>query len=286
MIFQKGITINNLKYITTLLYLLNFSYADSTTIQMTYENFDFENSKKKDDGKRYGMVLSHKTENANYQLAYDKTNTNTFQPPLPSDLHVNKYYLKYTHKLDNKQYISFNYATIDDNLMEAVDGGHIYGFGYKYGAFGLTQYISDYNQFNVYQTDIEYMFKKRFGELFVGAKVLAKYIHIKDKDSNNFSKNAKEDYLTPGFKLHAHYKSYHMGAGAYFGKRVFAVMKDGLKVQHHAMEFNKTYMIGVGKHFNDLDITVKYVYQEATEIPIHNQNVKVDNFILQVGYRF
>jgi len=253
---------------------------------MTYENFDFENSKKKNDGKRYGIVLSHKTENANYQLAYDKTDTNTFQPPLLSDLHVNKYYLKYTHKLDDKQFVSLSYATIDDNLMEAVDGGHIYGLGYKYGAFSLTQYVSDYDLFNVYQTDMEYMFKKRLGELFVSAKVLAKYIYLQDRESSAFSNNAKEDYLTPGFKLHAHYRSYHMGAGAYFGKRIFAVMNDGLKVQHHAMEFNKTYMIGLGKRINDLDISVKYVYQEATEIPIHNENVKVKNLIFQVGYRF
>lgn len=57
-------------------------------------------------------------------------------------------------------------------------------------------------------------------------------------------------------------------------------------VQPHAMEFNKTYMIGVGKQFNDLDLSLKYVYQEATEIPIHNENVKAENFILQIGYRF
>ena len=253
---------------------------------MTYENLDFENSKKKDDGKRYGIILSHRTKTSTYQLAYSKTDTNTFQPPLKSDLHVKKYYLKYKHKLDDKQFVSLSYATIDDNLMEAVDGGNIYGFSYKHGAFALTQYVSDYDQFNVYQTDLEYMFKKRFREVSVSAKVLAKYIHLQDRESNDFSKNAKEDYLTPGFKLHAHYKSYHMGAGAYFGKRIFAVMNDGLKIQHHAMEFNKTYMIGVGKHFDDLDISVKYVYQEATEIPIHNENVKVENLILQVGYRF
>ena len=62
-------------------------------------------------------------------------------------------------------------------------------------------------------------------------------------------------------------------------------LPSGLKVQHHAMEFNKTYMVGIGKHFGDLDITARYTYQEATEIPIHNENVKAENFILQVGYR-
>lgn len=253
---------------------------------MTYENFDFENSKKKDDGKRYGVLLSHKTEDSLYQFAYSKTDTNTLKPPLKSDLIAKKYYLKYTHKVNEKQFLTLSYATTEDNLIEAVDGGHIYGFGYKYSAFSLTQYVSDYDQFNVYQTDLQYMFKKRIGELSLRTKVLVKYIHLKDRESNPYSKNAKDNYLTPGFKVHAHYKSYHMGAGAYFGKRIFAVMQDGFKVQHHAMEFDKTYMLGLGKHFGNFDITLKYVYQEATEIPIHNENVKADNFILQVGYHF
>jgi len=39
--------------------------------------------------------------------------------------------------------------------------------------------------------------------------------------------------------MHAYYHDYHMGVGAFFGKRVFAVMNDGFKVQHHAMEFKR-----------------------------------------------
>ncbi len=262
------------------------SNAKGTTLQLTYENFDFENSKKKDKGKRYGFILSHRDEADLYQIAYDKTNTETFQPPLPSDLHVNKYYLKYSRKLDDKQLISLSYATIDDNLMKETDGGHIYGLGYKYGAASLTQYFSDYDHFNVYQTDLKYTFKKTFGELFTSATLLGKYIHLEDKNSNAFSENAKEDYFTPGLKVHAHYQEYHMGAGAFFGKRIFAVMNDGFRVQHHAMEFDETYMFGVGKHFGDLDVTLKYIYQEATEIPTQNENVKVKNVIFQLGYRF
>jgi len=86
--------------------------------------------------------------------------------------------------------------------------------------------------------------------------------------------------------MHAHYHDYHMGAGAFFGKRVFAVMNDGFKVQHHAMEFKETYMVGFGKHFGDVDLNLKYVYQKASEIPINNDNVKVQNIILQLEYRF
>ena len=266
--------------------LLTLSHAESTTLKLTYETLDFDNSKKKDEGKRYGVALGYKTDDALYQIAYEKTNTDTFKPPLAHDLHVNKYYLKYTHMLDDKQAFNVSYATIDDNLMKETDGGHIYGLGYKYGAIGLTQYLSDYVHFNVYQTDLKYTFKKDFNEFKTSTKLIGKYIHLQDRESNPFSANAKENYFTPGVKFHAHYHDYHMGAGAFFGKRVFAVMNDGFKVQHHAMEFNKTYMLGFGKHFGAADLTLKYVYQEATEIPINNENVKVQNIILQFGYRF
>jgi len=175
---------------TTLLYTL--SYAESTTLKLSYENLNFDNSMKKDQGKVYGLALDYKTSDALYQIAYEKTNTDTFQPPLTQDLHVNKYYLKYTRMLDDKQSFSVSYATIDDNLMKETDGGDIYGVGYKYGAFGLTQYLSNYDHFNVYQTDVKYKFKKAFGDFKTSAIVLGKYIHLQDRESNPFSANAKE----------------------------------------------------------------------------------------------
>jgi len=266
--------------------LSTLSYAQSTILNLTYENFNFENSKKKDDGDRFRAMVSHKTDKNLYQFVYEKTDTNTYKPPLTKDLHVKKYFLKYTRKLDEKQSLSLSYITIDDNIMKEVDGGNIYGLGYRYGAFGLTQYLSDYDHFNVYQTDMKYTFKKAFGEIKTFTTVLGKYIHLEDKNSNPFSANAKNDYFTPGLKIHAHYDEYHMGAGAFFGKRAFAVMHNGFKVQDHAMEFNETYMLGVGKHFGDLDVSLNYVYQVATEIPINNENVKVKNVIFQLGYRF
>lgn len=271
-------------FVVSLLFTL--SYAQSTTVKLSYENLNFDNSKKKDKGKRYGVILSHKAAASLYQIAYSRTDTDTFQPPLPEDLHVNEYYLKYTHMLDDNQALHVSYATIDDNLMKETDGGHIYGLGYKYGAFALRQYLSDYKHFNVYQTDLKYTFKKDFDDVKTSTELIGKYIHLQDRESNAFSANAKENYFTPGVKFHAHYHDYHMGAGAFFGKRVFAVMYDGFKVQHHAMEFNETYMVGFGKHFGAADLTLKYVYQEATEIPINNENVKVQNVGVVLRYRF
>jgi hypothetical protein len=45
-------------------------------------------------------------------------------------------------------------------------------------------------------------------------------------------------------------------------------------------------MLGLGKHFSWGGVHVKYVYQEATEVPIHNEGVEVQNLIVQVGYKF
>ena len=275
-----------MKILSVVPLLFTLGYAGSTTAKISYEHLNFDNSKTKDQGNIYGVALNHKTEDALYQIAYGKTHTDTFQPPQPKDLRVNKYYLKYTYKLDDKQALSASFATIDDNLMKETDGGNIYSLGYRYAAFGLTQYVSDYRNFNVYQTDMKYKFKKEFGEIHTSATILGKYIYLQDRKSNGFSRNAKKSYFTPGVKLHAHYDEYHMAVGVFFGKRVFAVMNDGFKVQHHAMEFNESYMFGFGKHFGDVDLNVKYAYQRATELPIDNHNVKVQNIGLVLRYRF
>lgn len=262
------------------------SSAEETTLTLSYELLDFENSKKKDEGKRYGICVKHNHNNDTYQLRAERTHTETFQPPLTEDLKVNKYALKYTHRYDQAQSVSASFLNIDDNLMKETDGGKIYGLGYRYRAFGLTQYFSDYKHFNVYQTDIKYTFKHAWEAIKADATIIAKYQHLQDKESNAFSTNAKSDYLTPGVKMHVHYQDYHIGAGAFFGERVFAVMDEGMRIQHHAMEFDKTYMVGIGRHFEKIDLHLKYIYQEANEIPINNPDVKVDNIIFQLGYHF
>ena len=205
---------------------------------------------------------------------------------MKENLKVDKYYLKYGYALDKKKSFEVSYASINDNLTDETDGGNIYGIGYKYKTFSFTQYLSDYKNFNVYQTDLKYVYKKYFDELETKVEFIGKYIYLQDRDSNAFSENAKESYLTAGLKLHGHYRSYHFGAGAFFGERVFAVMQDGFKVQHHAMEFNETYMIGLGKVFDSFDMHLKYVYQNATELPSSNENVEVQNIILKLGYKF
>jgi len=257
-------------------------HEGSNNIKINYETLDFTNSKKKKDGQRYGIEVDHEDEKQHFQLYYEETKTNTTNI-MPEDLDVKKYTLKYEYKLQPKEQVNISYTGIDDNLMKETNGGHIYGLGYRKDALSLTQYLSDYPHFDVYQTDAKYTFKKGG----VKTTLIGKYIHLKDKESNNFSKKAKTDYFTGGLKLHSHYNGFHLGAGAYVGKRVFAVMKDGFKVQHHAMEFKESYMLGVGHALGkDVVAHVRYGYHKAKEIPIDNDNVKVKNLSFDLVYKF
>ncbi len=257
-------------------------HVGSNNIKVNYEILDFSNSKKKKDGKRYGVELDHEDKNNHFQLYYEKTNTNTTQI-VSKDLEVKKYTFKYQYKLSDKERFTFLYATIDDNLMVETDGGNIYGIGYNNHGVGVTQYISNYPHFDVYQSDIKYAFKN----IYLKTTLIGKYIHIKDKNSNGFSKNAKQDYFTAGIKLHQHYKGFHLGAGVYLGERIFAVMKDGFKVQHHAMEFKESYMIGIGHSLGEnIDTHIRYGYHKAEEIPTKNDNVKVQNLSFDLIYKF
>ncbi|MEA3467046.1 MAG: hypothetical protein U9R57_02345 [Thermodesulfobacteriota bacterium] len=266
--------------------LCTFNLAQSTTLTTSFESLNFNNSKKKDEGIRYRVGLDYQRDKHFFQMLYGRTNTSTFQPPLSDDLHVNKVYLKYRHQWHEKQSFHISYATIDDNLMKETDGGDIYGAGYGYGPFDITQYLSAYKHFDVYQTDIKYTLRKKFNNVLTKATVIGKYLHLENKNSNNFSRNADDDYFTAGLKLHAKYNKFHLGAGAFWGKRIFAVMNDGFRVQHHAMEFNKTYMFGMSRQFGKADLKLRYIYQEATEVPIQNDNVTLSIIILQLRYEF
>ena len=260
-------------------------HIGSSSIKLSSEFLDFENSKKKVDGKRYGIELDHQDNKHHYRLYYEKTDTKTTDV-LPSDLEVHKYSLKYDYSLNEKNNLILSYINIDDNLMKETDGGHIYGVGYKYKALTLTQYFSDYKNFDVYQSDIKFGMKKKFNNIFFMAGIIGKYIHLKDKESNKFTQKADTDYFSRGLKLHAHYDDYHLSAGTYVGKRLFAVMNDGLKVQHHSMEFKESYMLDMGKKFDDVLLHLRYAKHKAKEVPIENDNVKVENISFEVEYRF
>ncbi len=260
----------------------NHTHEGKSNIKINYEMLDFTHSLKKIEGKRYGIELDHENARNHYQFYYEKTNTDTTHI-VPKDLSVKKYTMKYQYKFALDERVSLSYTRVDDNLMKETNGGDIYGVGYLKSGFGLTQYISDYPHFNVYQTDVKYTLKSN------GIKwtALGKYIHLSNKNSNNFSKKAKTDYFTAGLKVHTHYRGYHLGAGIFVGKRIFAVMKEGFRVQHHAMEFKNSYMCGVGHKITDNIVAhLRYTHHEAKEVPMNHDNVKVDALAFDMVYTF
>lgn len=262
------------------------AHEGTTKLKMNYEIMNFTDSKKKEEGKRYGTELDYHSKAHHFQLYVEHTDTQT-KPIVPKDLLVNKYSFKYQYKVKKHNTILLSYTKINDNITKEVDAGNIYGLGYKYKALSVMQYISDYKHFNVYQTDVKWGYKSKFDDvLFMGA-VVGKYIHLQDRKSNAFSYKAKQDYFTLGLKAHAHYEGWHLGAGVYMGERIFAVMNEGLKVQHHAMSFKRTAMLSVGKEIgDDVLVHLRYVKHYAKEVPAEHNGVEVDILSLEFSYTF
>lgn len=256
------------------------SHFGEDNIKFNYEVLDFKNSKKKLNGNRYGVEIDHEDNSNHIQVYYEKSVTNT-KDTISKNLYVGKYTIKYQYLFD-KQSLIFLYSKISDNLMEEVDNGDIYGVGYNYKRASFIYYFSDYEHFNSHQGDLKYVFGDKFKVILIG-----KYIRLEDKNSNGFSRNANNSYFTTGLKLHTHYKNMHLGAGVYFGKRAFAIMKNGFKVQHHSMEFKRSYMGRLGfRLYKDLSFHINYGYHVAEELPIKNNNVKVQNISFDFVLKF
>ena len=270
-------------------------WATSETVHssiITYiESKDFDNSVQKEDGKVYGIGADIHLDHSEYRFAYEHGDTNTKQPPLKEDLITDKLFLKYSYDLQNDFAFNINYINILNDNIAITDGGQTYGAGLSYKIkkninSNFTQYYTNYDDFNVYQSDFTLDYKMKINDVKVKLTSITKYINLDEKNLNGFTKNAEDDYLTTGVKLHLHYEGYHFGAAAYFGKRVFAVMDDGFKIQHHAMEFDRTYAVGIGKNISDFVLRLQYIYSRAEELPMENENVEISNFRVLLNYKF
>jgi len=277
------------------LFLTLCTYLGAQTIHssiVTYvESKSFENSVQKEDGVVYGIGADIHYDNSAYKLAYEYGDTNTKQPPLKEDLRTDKLFLKYSYALQNDLEFNINYINILNDNIAITDGGQTYGAGLSYNIkkninTNFTQYYTNYDDFNVYQSDFTLDYKMQINDVKVKLTSITKYINIDEKNLNGFTKNAEDDYLTTGLKLHLHYEGYHFGSAVYFGKRVFAVMDDGFKIQHHAMEFDRTYAVGIGKNISDFVLRLQYIYSRAEELPAENENVEVSNIRVLLNYKF
>ncbi len=276
--------------ITTCLFA-ELSDTVHSSVSTYYETKSFSSSVQKDDGVVYGVGADIHYNNSAYKITYEHTSTNTKQPPLSEDLVVDKLFLKYQYELNHEIAFNMNYISIVDDNIAITDGGKIFALGISYNlsqsiATNFTQYYSDYDDFNANQSDLRVDFKVDLDDFDVKISSITKYITLDEENPNGFTKYAQKSYLTTGLKLHSHYGSYHFGAGAYFGDRVFAIMDDGFKVQHHAMEITETYALGFGKVFKPFVLRVQYIYQKADELPAQNRDVTVDIYRFVANYKF
>jgi len=278
-----------------ILLLVLSTYLSAQTIHssiVTYiESKDFENSVQKEDGVIYGIGADIHHDNSAYKLTYEYGDTNTKQPPLKKDLKTDKLFLKYSYDFQNNFEFNVNYINILNDNIAITDGGKAYGAGITYQIqkninTNFTQYYTNYTDFDVYQSDLTLNYKMMIDDIKVKLTSVTKYIKLDEENLNGFTKNAENDYLTSGVKLHLHYDGYHFGSAVYFGKRVFAIMDDGFKIQHHAMEFDRTYAIGIGKNISDFVLRLQYIYSRATELPVKNENVEVSNIRFLLNYKF
>ncbi|HIP14197.1 MAG TPA: hypothetical protein EYG74_01760 [Sulfurimonas autotrophica] len=262
-----------------------------SSMQLYFESKDFDNSKQKIDGVVYGIGGDLHIQNSEIRFAYERGKTQTKQPPLRDDLDVEKLFLRYAYAPNKSFALNLNYLTVLHDNIAITDGGDAYGAGISYFpskklGLNFTQYYTDYKDFDVYQSNVNIDFKIQIGAYKIKLTSENLYINIDEENQNTFTKNAKESYFTSAVKLHAHYNSWHFGTAAYFGKRAFAIMNDGLKLQHHAMEFDRAYAVGVGKSIGNAVVRLQYIYQRATELPLKNENVEVKNIRAIVNYKF
>lgn len=261
-------------------------YGDSE-ISLTSGKKDYKNSKTKIDGETLNLNYSYKIEDSKITLGYLKDDVD--RKGVNPSLHIKKYNAKYDHQLNEKINLKASYIKIIDNLAP-TDQGKVYGLGASYlfqKGFGtkFDIYKSDYETFDVNQYDLSFFKGFSLGETKGKLSLIGKSIQI-DGEKYGAYKFVDKDYFTTGVNLALNYQGYVAGMGAFFGKRAFAVMDDGTKVQHHAMEQDKTYMLSLGKKFKNFDIIAKYSFQNGKELPEKQDDVDTKVTSIMLNYRF
>ncbi len=258
-------------------------------VSLQYDYFNFTHSKQKDYGNRATLHAKVAGEGKSLQVAYEKTITETYKPPLPENLNVDKLFVRYDQKVFESDRYDLGLIMVRDNLV-ATDGGKIFYGGYLHRFTPLMAlegdfYYGYYDIMKTYQFDVALKLRKKFGDLDTRLNVVVKDIVV-DACSDKFCANAEPNYLTAGLKAKLDYEGYFLHGAGFVGKRVFAVMLEGFGLQHHAMEFDRTYMAGVGKRFEDVELKLRYTYQRARELPLNNSGVTIDAVSLRVKYLY
>ncbi len=279
------------KILLTSAFLTSYLLANSE-ISTNYTYKDYENSKTKTQGKTLDYRFLHNFENSQIVINYEDSLTkreNEITKAKMTSLEVEKLSTKYLYNAREDLSFKTSFLNIEDNLAP-TDNGKIYGLGFiksinNSNEIKLDTYLSDYDDFNVNQYDLTFVKKFKFNDINFMGQTGIKYIDINGSKYGNYI--LKDNYYTSYFfNLNANYNGFIFGLGFINGDRLFAVQEDGLKVEHHALEQNKTYMVSLGKKFKNIDLISRYIYTNSNELPENRNDVKSQFVSLGLNYKF
>lgn len=279
------------KVLVTTTLLSSYLLANSE-ISTYYTYKDYDNSKTKTEGKTLDYRFLHNFQNSELTINYEDSLTkreNELTKIKMTSLEIEKLSMKYLYHISNDLSIKTSFINIEDNLAP-TDNGKVYGFGFNKNIDSSNQikldtYLSDYEDFNVNQYDFTFIKKFRFENINFQAQTGIKYIDINGEKYQNY---ILEDnyYMSYFLNLNANYNGFILGLGVINGDRLFSVQEDGLKVEHHALEQNKTYLVSLGKKFQNIDVITKYIYSNSKELPENREDVSSEFFTLGLNYKF
>lgn len=279
------------KILVTTALLSSYLLANSE-ISTYYTYKDYDNSKTKTEGKTLDYRFLHNFQNSELTINYEDSLTkreNELTKIKMTSLEIEKLSMKYLYHISNDLSIKTSFINIEDNLAP-TDNGKVYGFGFNKNIDSSNQikldtYLSDYEDFNVNQYDFTFIKKFRFENINFQAQTGIKYIDINGEKYQNY---ILEDnyYMSYFLNLNANYNGFILGLGVINGDRLFSVQEDGLKVEHHALEQNKTYLVSLGKKFQNIDVITKYINSNSKELPENRDNVSSKFFTLGLNYKF
>ena len=264
----------------------------NSEISTNYTYKDYENSKTKTQGKTLDYRFLHNFESSQIVINYEDSLTkreNEITKAKLTSLEVEKLSMKYLYHISDELSFKTSFINIEDNLAP-TDDGKIYGLGLiknmnSSTGIKIDTYLSDYEDFNVNQYDLTFVKKFKLDNINLEAQLGSKYININGQNYGNYI--LKDNYFLSYFlNLNANYNGFIFGLGFMNGDRLFAIQEDGLKVEHHALEQNKTYMVSLGKKFKNIDLISRYIYSNSNELPENRNDVKSQFVSLGLNYKF
>lgn len=268
------------------------SSFSNTQISTQYSYKDYDNSKTKINGKTIDYNIKHKIDDFNLEINYEDSSTkrkNFITNQSLEKLNVEKLGSKLTYSLNENLRGKISILSIEDNLA-VTDNGKVYSVGLlkkidKNKHIKSDFYFSDYEDFNVNQYDLNFAKRFDYEEYSLVLNTGVKYIKINGNQYGNYSFQDK-NFQVLDLSLKANYKNNFLTFKTLVGDRLFSVLNDGIKVQHHAMMQESFYTVKIEKKLKKLDIFASWNYQKGKELPENQDNVKTKTYTLGLNYKF